>query len=189
MIWHSTNTDEVLTKLEVSKDLGLSSGIAITRLEKYGKNTIKNVEKPSFKKQFFAQLKDKYVYILFVITIITSVACFINDREYYSPFLIIFIVVLNALISAYQMYKSQAALSRLRGIAAPMATVIRDGNERQISAEELVPGDIVILRAGDVIPADARLIETTNFSCNECVLTGSDVPVNKNADSILEDIC
>ena len=79
MIWHSTNTDEVLAKLEVSKDLGLSSGIAVTRLEKYGKNTIKNVEKPSFKKQFFAQLKDKYAYILFAIAILTAAVCFFYE--------------------------------------------------------------------------------------------------------------
>lgn len=189
MIWHSTSTDEVLSKLEVSKDLGLSSGVAITRLEKYGKNAIKNVEEPSMKKQFLAQLKDKYAYILFAIAVVTAVVCFFNNADYYAPLLIILIVVLNALISAYQMYKSQGVLNRLRGIASPMATVVRDGNERQISAEELVPGDIIVIREGDVIPADARLIETLNFSCNECILTGSEVPINKNPNEVFEDIC
>ncbi len=189
MIWHSTSSEEVLEKLEVSKDLGLSSGIAVARLEKYGENTIKNVEKPSVKKQFLVQLKDKYAFILFAIAIITSAVCLINGEKFLPPLLIILIVVINALISAIQMYKSQVALNRLRSIASPTATVIRDGNERQIPAQELVPGDIIIIKAGDVIPADARLVETTNFSCNEAILTGSDVPVNKNADLIFEDIC
>ena len=189
MIWHSTTSEEVLEKFEVSKDLGLSSGIAITKLEKYGENTIKNVEKPSVKKQFLAQLKDKYAFILFAVAILTSLVCLINGESFWSPLLIILIVLINAFISAFQMYKSQSALNRLRSIASPTATVIRDGNERQIPAEELVPGDIIIIKAGDVIPADARLVETTNFSCNEAILTGSDVPVNKNADLVFEDIC
>ena len=188
MIWHSTSTDEVLEKFEVSKDTGLSVGVAAARLEKYGKNAIKNVEKPSVKKQFLAQLKDKYAFILVVIAILTSVVCLFSEADWFSPILIILIVILNAFISAFQMYKSQVALNRLRSIASPTATVIRDGDEKQIPAEELVPGDIIIIKAGEVIPADARLVETNNFSCNEYILTGSDVPVNKNPDVTFEDI-
>lgn len=189
MIWHSANVEEVLEKLEVTEELGLSSGVAAVKLEKYGKNTIKNVEKPSLLKQFLSQLKNKYAYILFAISIITSIVCLLNGKDYFSPVLIIFIVILNAFISAYQMYKCNTTLNRLRSVATPVATVIRDGNERQISSEELVPGDIIIIRAGDVIPADARLISAVNFSANEFVLTGSEIPVNKNPDGIFEDIC
>lgn len=188
MIWHSTDTENVLSEFDVSKDIGLINSIAETRLEKVGKNTITNIEKPSIKKHFLLQLKDKYVFILAVIAVFTSIVSLIYKSDYLSPFLIIAIVVLNAFISAYQMYKSEIALNKIRSVASPVATVIREGIEKQIPSEDLVPGDIIIIKAGENIPADARLIETTNFSCNEYILSGSDIPVNKKAEVILDEI-
>ncbi|MCQ2450855.1 MAG: cation-transporting P-type ATPase [Clostridia bacterium] len=188
MIWHNKETNEVLEELKVSAEEGLSNSEVDERLQKYGPNTIKNVEKPSFKKCFAEQIKNKYCLILIAIAIITSVVCMFNESDYLSPLLIIVIVLINSLVGAYQIFKSQVALNRLRSVASPVATVVREGSTRQISSEELVPGDIIIIKSGEFIPADARLIETSNFSCNEYALTGSDVSINKKADLVFDEI-
>ena len=189
MIWHSVDTDSVLTELEVTSENGLSNGTVDLRLKKYGKNVIRNIEKPSFKKHFLSQLKNKYVYILSVIAVISFIFSLIYQKnDYYSPILIIGIVLLNSVISAYQMLRSDIALNSLRSITNPIATVIRDGIEKQINAEDLVPGDIIIVKEGDYIPADARLIETNNFAANEFILSGEDVPANKKENAMVDDI-
>ncbi len=189
MIWHSSQVSDVLKELDVNSEKGLSNGVADMRIKAFGKNIIKSVEKPSFKKHLLSQLKDRYVYILTVIAIISFVLSLVyNKADFYSPLLIIAIVFLNALITAYQMYKSDLALNSIKSITNPAATVIRDGIEKQIPSDELVPGDIMILKSGDYISADARLIEANNFACNEYVLTGEEIPANKKADATYEDI-
>ncbi|MCQ2455495.1 MAG: cation-translocating P-type ATPase [Clostridia bacterium] len=189
MIWHSSDINSVLNELEVNADKGLSNGVAENRLKKYGKNVIKNIKKPSIFEMFLLQLKDKHVYILSAISILSFIFSIIYDKgDIYSPLLIILIVLLNALISAYQMYKSDLAINNLRSITNPIARVLRDGIEKEIYAEDLVPGDIILIKGGDYIPADARLIETNSFSCNEYILTGEDIPSNKKADDIYDEI-
>jgi len=189
MIWHSSETQNVLSELETNAEKGLSNGVADLRLKQYGKNTIKSIETPSLKKHFLRQLNDKSVYVLAVIAIISFIISLIyNKKDFYSPLLIIAIVLINALINAYQLLRSEFALNSLNSIQSPIANVIRDGIEKQIIADELVPGDIIILKSGDYIPADARLIETNNFSCNEYIFSDTDIPVSKRADTICDDI-
>ncbi len=189
MIWHSVDTASVLSELEVTSENGLSNGTVDLRLKKYGKNVIRNIEKPSFKKHFLSQLKNKYVYVLSVIAVISFIFSLVYQKNhFYSPILIIGIVLLNSVISAYQMLRSDIALNSLRSITNPIATVIRDGIEKQINAEDLVPGDIILIKEGDYIPADARLIDTSNFAANEFILSGEDVPANKKENVIIDDI-
>ncbi len=189
MIWHSSQTQDVLNELEVTEEKGLANGVADLRLKAYGKNVIKSLKKPSFKKHLFSQLKDKYVLILAIVAIICSLLSFAYEKpDYYSPILIIVLLLLNSVISAYQLYRSDLVLNSLKSVTTPLATVIRDGIEKQISADELVPGDIILIKSGDYIPADARLIEVNNFACNEYVLTGDDIPSNKKSDTIIEEI-
>lgn len=189
MIWHSADIKSVLSELEVTAENGLSNGTVDLRLKKYGKNIIRNIEKPSFKKHFLLQLRNKYVYILSVIAVISFVFSLVYQKaDYFSPLLIILIVLLNSLITAYQMLRSDIALNSLRSVTNPIATVIRDGIEKQVNSEELVPGDIILVKSGDCVPADARLIETNNFSTNEFILSGEDIPVNKKESVILEEI-
>ncbi len=189
MIWHSCELTDVLKEFNVSPNGGLTNGTADINIRKYGRNAIRNIEKPSFKKHFFKQLKAKSAIILSVIAAVTLIFNIVYKEDNpYSPIFIVGIILLNSLISAFQLYKSEMALNSLKSVSTPNATVIRDEIEKVISAEELVPGDIILIKSGDIIPADARLIENNNLSCNEYVLTGEDVPVNKHFDSVAEDI-
>lgn len=189
MIWHSSTVNEVLNELSVDAESGLSNGVADERLELYGKNIISNIEAPSFLKRFFEQLNNKVVYLLAVVAVISFVVSLIYDqKDFYSPLLILAIVIINALVSAYHLYRCDHALDALRTATHPTASVIRDGIEKQIPSEELVPGDIIILKEGDYITADARIIEENGFRCNETMLTEDMIPVEKRADITVEDI-
>ena len=106
----------------------------------------------------------------------------------FSPLLIIAIVIINAFISAYHIFSCNNTLDNIKQITNPTVTVIRDGLVKSVNAAVLVPGDIIMLEEGDYIPADARIIESNEFRCNETVLTGVEVPVEKNPDDIFEEI-
>lgn len=189
MIWHSSTVNEVLSELSVDAESGLSNGVADNRLQTYGKNIISSIEAPSFLKHFFNQLNNKVVYLLAVISVISFIVSLIYDeKDIYSPLLIIAIVIINALVSAYHLYRCDHAVDALRTATHPMATVIRDGIQREIPSEELVPGDIILLKEGDYITADARIIEENGFRCNETILTDDLIPVEKRADITVEDI-
>ncbi len=189
MIWHSSEVQDVLKQLSTTKDYGLANGVALERLEIYGKNTISVTDKKSLLSRFFSQLKSKIVYFLIAVAIATFVVSLIyNKPDFYFPLLIIAIVFLNALISALHLHKCDEALDAIHNAANPMVTVIRDGNTKQISSDMLVPGDIMILNEGDYITADARIIMSDGFRCNEATLSGEVIPVEKQADITLEDI-
>lgn len=189
MIWHSSEVSEVLSELSVDEKKGLANGVADMRLEQYGKNAISNIEKPSFAKHFFAQLNSKYVYLLTAVAVISFIISLIyKDDSFYSPLILIGIVLINALVSAYHLYRSENALNTLKSVTNPLASVLRDGITKQVPSDELVPGDIIYLKEGDYITADARLIEVNSFRCNESVISGLNIPVEKKAGIVLEDI-
>ena len=100
---------------------------------------------------------------------------------------ILFIVILNAVIGVIQQKKAEKSLNALKELSAPVAKVIRDGKEISVPAKELVPGDLVLMEAGDVVPADVRLVMTANFKVQEAALTGESLPVDKDATAILEE--
>ncbi len=189
MIWHSSTASEVLNELGVDGKEGLANGVADLRLEDSGQNVISSIERPSFLSCFFNQLKNKLVIVLMVIAVISFIVSIMYDTvNSYSPLLIIAIIVINALISAYNIFSCNNTLDSIKQITDPTVTVLRDGILKSVNAAVLVPGDIIILEEGDYIPADARVIEANEFRCNENILTGVEVPVEKDPDVVFEEI-
>ncbi len=189
MIWHSSEVQNVLTQLSTTKDYGLANGAALELLDIYGKNTTSSKDRKSLFSHFISQLKNKIVYFLIAIAIASfAVGIIYEQNNLYFPLLIIAIVLLNALISAMHLYQCDEALDSIQNASIPIVTVIRDGKEKQISSELLVPGDIVLLNEGDYIPADARIIEADALRCNEVILSGENIPVEKLSDITVEDI-
>jgi len=189
MIWHSSSAEEVLKELKTDKDNGLANGIATERINKFGKNVLNDENKKFFLKEFLSQLNNKFVYILFVIAILSfAFSVYYKSNDFVSPLLIIAIVVLNALISAFYLSRGKAMLERLKKTTDPKATVIREGIKKYIDSSELVVGDIILLSEGDYISADARLIDAVSLRCNESSLTGESIPVEKNPQEIYPDI-
>lgn len=189
MIWHSSTADEVLKHFNVDDKKGLANGECEEKLEIYGQNVISNTNKITFLQRFLKQLNNKMVILLIIIALISFVVSLVyNEVNSGSALLIIAIVILNALISAYHIQNCDSTLNDIKNITNPSVTVLRDSIRKNINAANLVTGDIIILEEGDYIPADARIIEANEFRCNEMNLTGVEVPVEKNSDIILDDI-
>lgn len=189
MIWHSATPGEVLHELVVDDKKGLSNGEADLRLEAYGQNVISKIERPTFLQRFFAQFKNKTVIALIITSLVSFAVSLVYDEvNSYSSLLIIAIVAINALISAYHIHSCDNTLDSIKQLTNPSVNVLRDGIVKSLNAALLVPGDIIILDEGDYIPADARIIECNEFRCNESVLNGAEVPIEKNSDMTFEDI-
>lgn len=189
MIWHSSDISAVLKELSVDENNGLANGVAYERLEKFGKNQIADFKTASFFKRFLSQLNRKSVYALVAISVIcTVISAVYNQGFFYSSLLIIAIILLNAAVTAYNQTICDKAIYQKRVSAIPNCTVIREGIERQIPSNELVIGDIILLNEGDYICADVRLLETNLFRCNELALTGDIIPVEKDAQTVFEDL-
>lgn len=189
MIWHSASAEEVLKHYNVDDKKGLTNSECEEKLETFGQNVISKIEKPSFLSRFLGQLKNKMVIVLIITAIISFVVSLVyNEVNTASALLIIAIVILNALISAYHIYNCDNTLDDIKQMTNPSVTVLRDGIQKTVNAAFLVHGDIIILEEGDYIPADARIIEANEFRCNELSLTGVEIPVEKDSDVILEDI-
>ncbi len=189
MIWHSSEIESVLNELKTDKNNGLWSSDVEERLELYGKNSTTISDKSSLLSRFFTQLKNKVVYFLIAVSIITfAVNLIYNPSIFYFPLLIIAIVVLNAFISAYHLYKCDQALDEIQNASNPKVEVLRDNKRQFVSSDLLVPGDIIFLNDGDYVTVDARLITADSLRCNESILSGDIIPVEKVAEIIVEDI-
>ena len=189
MIWHSTASEEILRELEVDDKKGLPNGVADMRLKEYGINVIARVERPTYFKRFLGQLKSKTVIALIVISLLSfAVSLMYNEADFFAPLLIIAIVLINAAVSAYHLHNCDNALDSMKSITNPSVTVMREGIVRTVDSSILVPGDIILLETGDFISADARIIESNEFRCNESMLTGDEVPVEKSGEGVYEDI-
>ena len=189
MIWHSSEVNEVLGQLSVTKENGLANAVALERLELYGKNTTSITDKASLFSRFLSQLKSKVVYFLVAVAIVSFIVGIVyNQNDFYFPLLIIAIVLLNAFVSALHLHKCDQALDDIQNAANPEVCVIRDGTKKLIPSEMLVPGDIMMLGEGDYITADARIIEADALRCNEAILSGEIIPVEKLADIVVDDI-
>ncbi len=183
---HNLEITKVLDKLKTSKN-GLSASEGQNRLKAQGKNELEKAKKPSFIKCFFKQFLNIMVIILLISAIVSLVLAIIN-KEYgdlLESFIIMFIVIVNALIGVFQENKAQACIDELQKYNKVNVKVIRNGSVHYIDSTELVCGDIVEMEAGNVVMADIRLISTNNFACDESSLTGESVPVEKNADIVL----
>ncbi len=181
---HSISRDELLTTLGTDQNLGLTSEKVAEYRSKYGENKLEEKKKKSTLRKFFEQFEDVMIIILlFAAAISFVIACVEGDtKEFFEPALILLIVVLNAVMGVAQENKAERALDALKNMSAPHAKVIRDGKERIINASELVPGDIILLEAGDFVPADARLLKSVSLKSEEAALTGESVPSEKSAD-------
>ena len=189
MIWHSATLQEVLEELAVDENNGLANAVAEERLEKYGKNETQSVQKISLIKRFLAQFKSKTLIALIIVSIVSCIAAFAYELEKpYASLVIIAVVILNALISAFHLYFCDNTMDDIKSISHPMVKVMRDGIEKVITSDCLVRGDIIFLSEGDYVTADARLIESNELRCNESALTGEEVPVEKVASAVLDDI-
>jgi Ca2+-transporting ATPase len=171
--WYNLKRDEVITSLNSSSD-GLSQEEAKRRLVQFGPNEVVKKRKVSPWLLLLEQFKNFLILILFVAAIIASI-----KGEVIDAILIFAVVLLAGILGFVQEYKAERAMEALKRLAAPTATVLRDGKETEIPARELVPGDIVLLRTGDRIPADGRLIEAVNLRTEEAPLTGESTPIDK----------
>ena len=169
-----------------SNALGLTSSQANERLEKNGKNKLAEGKKDSLLKRFLSQLADPMIIILIVAAVISAVTAAVGgENEGYADVIIImFVVLVNAILGVYQESKAEKAIEALQEIAAATSKVIRDGKLITVKSEDIVVGDIVVLEAGDSVPADCRIIECASMKIEESALTGESVPVTKTADII-----
>ncbi len=179
--WHTLSAEETLSALSSAKE-GLSSAEAASRQGTFGKNTLKQVKKKSIWKMILEQVLDVMVVILILAAVLSLVF-----HDWAEAAVIFAIVIINAVIGVVQEKKAADALAALSTLTAPTARVLRDGKECTLPAEDLVPGDIVILADGCVVPADVRLLEEANLAVQEAALTGESVPVEKDALSVLKE--
>ena len=179
-------TDEKGAVLQevASTERGLSAAEAEKRLEANGKNKLKAAKKDSLIKRFFMQMADPMILILLAAAAISAVTSVYEGEAPTDVFIILFVVIVNAVLGVYQESKAEKAIEALQEMSAATSKVLRDGEVVQIKSEELVVGDVVLLEAGDAVPADGRLLESASLKIEEAALTGESVPVNKFIDII-----
>ena len=180
MKWHQLTPEETLAKLETSQS-GLSSAEAASRLERYGLNELVEKRKRTLFAMFLDQFKDFMIIVLIAAAVISGVL-----GEMADTIAIIVIVVLNAALGFSQEYRAEKAMAALKKMAASLATVIRDGVPASLPAAQLIPGDLVVVEAGNVVPADLRMTEAAKLRIEEAALTGESVPAEKQA-GVLKD--
>ena len=186
MNFHTKKSNAVLKELNSSKK-GLSQTEATERLNKYGENKLKEAKKKSFLARFFTQFKDVMIILLLISAAISLVFAFLHEdgtSEIVDAIIIFAIVILNATLGVIQESKAENAMESLKKLSQPYSKVIRDGKEVLVKSTELVIGDIVLLEAGDVVPADMRIIESASMKCDESMLTGESNPVEKDAEKV-----
>lgn len=176
MKFHQMTKEDLITTLETNLETGLTQSEVNVRIEKYGTNELEKTQKRSLILRFFDQLKDFMIAIL----LLASVFSFIT-QDWAEGILIIAIVLINAILGLVQEAKAEKALAAIQKMASPHAKVRRDGIEIVIDVADLVVGDIVLIEAGDYMPADLRIIESVNLKVDESALTGEAVPVDKKA--------
>ncbi len=180
-VYHAEESANVLSSLQTSRQ-GLSRIEAEVRLHQYGPNELVEKGKTSAFKLWLDQFKD---FLIIILLVAVALSAFLGETV---DAVVIFVIILFATTLGFlQEYRAEKAMEALKRMAAPTASVIRDNEEREIPAAELVPGDIVVIKTGDKIPADCRVIESYNLKADEASLTGESVPVEKNAQPVLPD--
>src|SRR6202042_988983 len=175
--WYGVPSGEVPSRLGVEPSVGLSSGKAAELLERHGPNALPAEQAVPGWRRFIEQYRS-YMQIILLAAAIVSLAI----KEWSTGVLLILITVLNAVVGLRQEGKAQSAMNALQAMVKATARVRRDGSEAEIPAEEVVVGDVVVLEAGDDVPADGRIVEASSLQIDEAALTGESVPVSKGAD-------
>ncbi len=179
---YSMSAAEAVEKLGSETGRGLSSREAEKRLDRDGENLLRGKKKKSLAAEFFEQFKDFTVIVLLIASGVSFATSFLEERgDFADPIMILIIVILNAAVGVIQQRRAEHSLEALKNMSAPTAAVIRDGKETIIPASKLVRGDIIEVRAGDLVPADARLITSHSLFAQESALTGESVPCEKDA--------
>jgi Ca2+-transporting ATPase len=174
--------EDTLKELKSNEEKGLSQEEAAKRLSQYGPNKFASKKRDSVFIMFLKQFNDPMIYILIVAAVISlTVGLIEKSSDWVDSIIIFFVVLLNAFLGTIQEDKANKAMDSLKKMSSPNALVRRDGLIREVKAEELVPGDVVLLEEGNIIPADVRLLKTSNFKTDESSLTGESVPVLKDA--------
>lgn len=178
MKYYCEDIETVLRQVD-SDSGGLSAREAERRLEANGKNKLAEAKKDSIIKQFFKQLADPMIIILLVAAAVSAVVSYLEREGFAEVFIILFVVIMNAILGVYQENKAEKAIEALQEMAAATSRALRDGKIVTIRSEELVVGDVVLLEAGDAVPADGRILESASLKIEEAALTGESVPVSK----------
>ena len=182
--WHAMSYEDVERALDTSEK-GLSDAEAAKRLAEYGKNNLREKKAKSVWKMIWEQLTDVMVIILLIAAAFSLVMHFWQDEGLAECIVILVVIALNATIGVIQEKKAANALEALKNMTAPTARVLREGEESVVPASEIVPGDIVYLEDGCIVPADIRIIEDNNMKVQEAALTGESVPAEKDGPTIL----
>ncbi len=174
--WHAQELAQVIAKLKVNPDTGLASAEAVLRQKAWGKNTLPRGKKTTALEMLLRQFKSPLVYILLIAAVLTWWI-----KEYADMSVILLVVAVNAIIGLFQEYRANKIFEKLKSLVRVEAIVKRDGKLLAVDSEELVPGDIVILKGGNKVPADAKLVAADSLEVNEALLTGESKPVKKQA--------
>ena len=180
--WDRRSVQDVLQEFRISLDAGLNTEQVSENQKKYGWNQLKEANK----KTFLSKVADQFKDFLILILLVASVVSF-SIGEKTDAMIIVAIVIINAMLGLYQEGKAEKAIEALQKLAAPNANVIRNGAPISVPAEQLVPGDVVVLETGDIVPADLRLVESYNLQIEEASLTGESVASEKRAEDICEE--
>ena len=180
---YQQSANQVLERLS-SSEAGLSTAEADQRRQKFGPNELKDGEKVTLIQRFLAQLKDPMLLILLAAAAVSAVTSLLAGESISEALIILAVVILNAVLGVYQESKAEQAIAALRDMTAATCKVLRDGRQVTLPSSQLVPGDVVVLEAGDAVPADGRLLESASLKIEEAALTGESLPVNKKTEAL-----
>lgn len=172
--WYSIPVSEILARLNAT-ETGVTAEEVAKRVARFGPNELPQAKPSSWLMRWLRQFHNILIYVLLCAAVITAILGHVGDT-----LVILAVVLVNAAIGVYQEGKAEQAMAALRHLLALQATVLRDGARSRIAAEQLVPGDVVLLEAGDKVPADLRLLQVDNMEVQEAILTGESLPVSKS---------
>lgn len=185
--WHVMSSEETIASLNTDIESGLTEAEVIQRLEKYGNNELEEAPRATFLERFIAQFNNFVILFLIFAAVVSFILALLEGETPVESIAILAIVVLNAGLGLVQEGRAEQALAALKKLAAPEARVVRSGNTLTVPSNLVVPGDVVLLEAGDYIPADLRLVQTANLKIEEASLTGESVPVDKRANAEVDE--
>ena len=178
MKFYCEEAGRALAELKSTPD-GLTDAEAARRLAEKGPNKLAEGKKVTTLQRFLQQLSDPMIIILLVAAAVSGVTAAYSGESFADVFIILIVVLINAVLGVYQESKAEKAIEALQEMTAATSKVIRGGKQVSLKSEELVPGDVVVLEAGDAVPADGRILESASLKIEEAALTGESVPVNK----------
>ncbi len=185
MEWYHVTAHQCAAALQSDLQKGLTRQQVKERLTTHGKNVLSHQKKAGWLRKFLSQFADAMVLILLAAAGISFVTALLGDGDFTDPIMILLIVLLNAVVGTVQECRAENAIEALQKLSSPHAKVIRGGQQQTIPSEELVPGDLLLVETGDLVCADARLVNSTSLSAEEAALTGESVPADKHHEPLL----